>query len=68
MNRGGWIREWGGGLPVHVYPINDLRVHETEGKDCWCCPKIDDEGEEIIVVHNSLDQREVFERGERKPS
>ncbi len=45
-----------------VYPINDLRQHSL--RDCWCRP-IDDEG---VSVHNSLDGREIYERGERKLS
>ncbi len=47
---------------THVYPVDDLREHSVT--DCWCQP-IDDEG---IVVHNSLDGREQYERGERKVS
>jgi len=27
----------------HVYPVGDLREHETEGGDCWCRPRDDDE-------------------------
>jgi hypothetical protein len=46
----------------HVYPINDLRKHSL--RDCWCRPS-DDEG---VTVHKSLDGREFYERGERKPS
>ena len=46
----------------HIYPVNDLREHSVS--DCWCDP-FDDEG---IIVHNSLDRRELYERGERKPS
>ena len=46
----------------HVYPINDFREHLLE--DCWCRP-IGDDG---VVVHNSLDGRELYERGERKRS
>jgi hypothetical protein len=46
----------------HVVPVNDLREHSLAG--CWCCPA-DDDG---VVVHNSLDGREQFERGERKMS
>lgn len=46
----------------HVIPVNDLREHCLT--DCWCRPG-DDEG---IVVHNSMDGRERFERGERKVS
>jgi hypothetical protein len=44
----------------HVYPENDLREHSLGS--CWCNPS-DDDG---IMVHNSLDRREFFERGERK--
>lgn len=46
----------------HVYPVNDLREHSAA--NCWCHPA-EDGG---IVVHNSLDGRELYERGERKPS
>jgi site-specific recombinase XerD len=42
--------------------VGDLRCHSID--ECWCNP-IDDEG---VVAHNSMDQREQFERGERKPS
>ncbi len=48
---------------VHVVPLEDLREHVPQ--DCWCCPTID---EDNIVIHNALDEREKFERGERKPS
>jgi hypothetical protein len=47
---------------THVYPIDDLREHSL--MDCWCGP-FDDDG---ITVHNSLDGREMYECGERKPS
>ena len=46
----------------HVYPANDLREHLLI--NCWCGPA-DDDG---IVVHNSLDGRELYERGNRKVS
>jgi hypothetical protein len=46
----------------HVYPVNDFRDHSVVR--CWCRP-IDDDG---VVVHNSLDGREFFERGERQKS
>lgn len=41
----------------HVYPVNDLRGPSVQ---------IEDAG--ILIVHNSLDGREAFETGERKPS
>jgi hypothetical protein len=46
----------------HVYPADDLRQHSM--MNCWCRPTEDDG----IMVHNSLDGRELYERGERKPS
>lgn len=45
----------------HVIPNNDLREH-IEAVDCWCLPK--DDGQ--IVTHNSADERERYERGEKK--
>lgn len=45
---------------VHVMPVEDLREHVC-GDDCWCSPT-DDEG---VIIHNSMDGREFFERGER---
>lgn len=46
----------------HVVPLNDLREHSIP--QCWCEP-FDDDG---VIVHNSADHREHFERGTRKPS
>ncbi len=48
----------------HVAPIDDTREHVIVGLTCWCHP-VDDDG---IVVHNSEDQREHYEQGERKLS
>jgi hypothetical protein len=52
---------------AEIVPINDLRQHEP-GKDCWCSPDIEDEKDELIIIHNSLDEREKFETGQRKSS
>ena len=46
----------------HIVPVDDLRQHK--GKNCWCNPDYDDG----LVIHNSLDQRELYEEGVRKPS
>ncbi len=47
----------------HVYPLNDLREHDTEnGLSCWCHPQ-EDKG---VIIHNSLDNREKYESGELK--
>lgn len=47
----------------HVIPMDDLRPHE-ESSQCWCRP-FDEDG---IWVHNSMDKRELAERGEIVPS
>ncbi len=49
---------------THVYPLDDLREHVVEGRNCWCCPDYDEEYD--ILVHHSLDGREEYETGERK--
>ena len=54
-------------MTVHVYPLNDLRDHVTEGSSCWCHPVLDDEDDELIVIHNAMDHREKYETGELKP-
>ena len=46
----------------HVLPVDDLREHSRT--NCWCNQE-DDDG---VIVHNPLDRRELYERGERKPS
>lgn len=48
---------------IHVTPINDLREHEDSAA-CWCGPSRDDE-EPRVVIHNSMDQRETYEKGRR---
>lgn len=47
---------------LQVIPVDDLREHSL--KNCWCEPR-DEDG---VIVHNTLDGRELYERGERKPS
>lgn len=52
---------------IHVYPTDDLREHVTDGRPCWCqpTPEVD---EPSVIVHHSMDGRENYETGERKPS
>jgi hypothetical protein len=48
----------------HVYPLDDLREHETEDHtSCWCHPTLNEEG---VVVHHSMDGREAYEGTGRK--
>ena len=41
----------------YVVPIDDVRAHDIAGL-CWCEPS----NKDGVIVHNALDQREVFER------
>ena len=45
----------------HVFPLNDLKPHNTESNDCWCNPEVDD----FVVIHNSMDGREDCEHGRK---
>lgn len=49
---------------LHVIPINDLRDHASQ-RTCWCRPVQDDE-DDNVWVHNSLDERETYENGRAK--
>lgn len=46
---------------IHVYPVDDIREHDTAGTACWCAPNLEVEEAAVIVVHNSLDGREAYE-------
>jgi len=50
----------------HIVPTGDLRDHDAE-KTCWCKPQLDFDRDDVWI-HNSLDGREDFETGKRKPS
>lgn len=55
----------------HVVPVNDLIEHEI-ADECPCGPqqrpeKLEDGSVGWLVVHNSLDGRELRERGEGVP-
>lgn len=54
-----------GNFVQHIVPVDDLYEHELM-PSCWCKPTIDDA--DFTAIHNSADQREKFERGERKTS
>lgn len=48
----------------HIIPLDDLRDH-IDSEDCWCGPQeVDDECDEVVFVHNSMDGRERYESGE----
>lgn len=45
---------------INIIPIHDLIIH-TESEECICKPKIIVENDINIIVHNSADNREIFE-------
>ncbi len=48
---------------VHVYPLNDLKAHDTESRNCHCLPTIDlGAAGDAVVIHNSFDGREITEQ------
>lgn len=60
----GWLTTWHG-LLCHVVPEDDLREHDLSTR-CWCVPIREDD--DAIWLHNALDRRDEYERGERQPS
>lgn len=61
----GWRSGWVEDGSVHIEPVGDLVDHEVD--DCVCVPRLepvkrDDGSFGWLVVHNSLDNREVLER------
>lgn len=48
---------------VHVYPVDDLKPHNTQERTCDCLPKVETfSWGQAVVVHNSWDGREIGER------
>lgn len=48
-------------MAIHIIPINDLKEHE-ETTTCECCPNVEFENGEMIIIHNSFDNREINEQ------
>lgn len=48
---------------VHVYPIDDLVEHDTDGDDCVCGPDTEFVDGGAVITHHSLDGREQHEGG-----
>lgn len=54
---------------VHVFPVDDLVVHQVDREeDCVCGPTTQFVDGGQVVVHHSLDGREFAERGEPLPT
>lgn len=43
---------------LHVFPVDDLLPHTTDGTDCRCDPVIEVHGGKLIIIHNAYDGRE----------
>lgn len=55
----GFKKGWHAGKPWHVFPVNDIKPHDTEGPACHCIPTIHDHADGVILIlHNSFDGRE----------
>jgi hypothetical protein len=46
---------------VHVIPRADYIEHEEE-TDCICGPQVEENSQQVLVVHHSLDGREFREK------
>lgn len=58
--------------PLHVLPVNDLIEHVETGDDCPCGPQVElvqsmGVPDQYIIFHNSIDGRELAERGDTIP-
>ncbi len=58
---------------VHVWPVNDLIEHATDGTECSCGPTTepverDDGSIGWLVIHHSLDGREFGEHDYTGPA
>lgn len=51
------LHEW---EVYHVLPVNDEREHQ-ESYQCPCNPVVENEGGNMVIIHNSFDGRENFE-------
>jgi len=49
-------------VDIHVTPRNDMKKH-IDSRDCWCHPSLKErENKAIIVIHQSMDGRELIEK------
>ena len=50
------------GSDQHVYPLNDLHEHITDGPGCPCAPRVEVIGANLLYIHNAWDKREIIEQ------
>jgi hypothetical protein len=46
-------------MSINIIPLNDSKEHE-ELTTCECCPSVQFENGEMIIIHNSFDGREII--------
>lgn len=68
--RSGWVRlrvSAGLAMPMdHIVPLDDYRPHQViDG--CWCGAQCVEDGDLSYIEHFSMDGREPYETGERRP-
>ena len=44
-----------------VVPISDIKDHDDFNENCHCNPIVREEENEIVIIHNAYDPRELFE-------
>jgi hypothetical protein len=49
-------------MEQHVIPVNDLEPHTDHGYNCPCNPFVDCDGDNVLVVHNAFDGRDIIEK------
>lgn len=51
---------------AHIIPNNDIREHHLK-EECWCMPTLDPSYDDILWMHNALDDRDQYKYQGRKP-
>lgn len=46
---------------INILPVNDEKPHQ-EDLSCGCNPQIKFVNDELIIIHNAYDNREVLEK------
>jgi len=69
MNLGGWdliefFNDFNTVVLKQLLPKNDLKEHALDCS-CWCNPILEELETHDLLIHNSMDTRELYESGER---
>jgi hypothetical protein len=51
---------------AHIMPVNDLIDHKEVGDDCICGPRVEFLSGGNLIIHHSLDGRELSEEAVEK--